>query len=344
MNAPRIAHTTAGTSLPANRRRALLGALAAFVSGSGALMAQPVLAQGSFPSKPVTIVVGYPPGGPTDIYARALGEGLSALWKQPVVIENKAGASGTIGAMQVLRAPADGYTLSFTNNATNGAYEQLNTKFTGFKTLKDFAPVGLFGVVPTVLVVRGNLPARNMSEFVTYAKANRVTYGSSATGSAPHLASELLASATNIEMTLVPYRGAAPLITDLIGGQIDMYVGGPSTVMDHVRSGRIRALAVLHPTRLQAAPGVPTLAEQGIRGADYSSWFGVVASAATPAAVLDAINADMRKVMDSPAMKAKLEQFGVEYTSSDRAQFWKVVQEEIERSGKVIREKKLVAE
>jgi tripartite-type tricarboxylate transporter receptor subunit TctC len=327
------------------RRQFIHGALVLAGACQLTLASAPAAAQGAFPGKPVTIVVGYPPGGPTDIYCRALADGLSALWKQPVVVENKAGASGSIAALQVLRSPADGYTLLFTNNATNGAYEQLNTKFTGYKTLTDFAPVALFGVVPTVMVVRANLPVRNMAEFVAYAKAHPgVTYGSSAIGSAPHLASELVADVTGIKMTHVPYKGAAPLMTDLLGGQIDMYIGGPSTVMDHVRSGKIKALATLHPTRLQAAPDVPTLAEQGINGADYASWFGLIAPAATPAAILDGINADARKVMASPQMKEKLEKFGVEYASSDRAQFWKVVQDEITRSGKVIREQKITAE
>jgi tripartite-type tricarboxylate transporter receptor subunit TctC len=329
-----------------NRRQFGLTALAA--ASTPQLLWVPATASAqapAFPNKPVTIVVGFPAGGPTDIYCRALADGLSALWKQPVIVENKAGASGSLSALQVLRSPADGYTLLFTNNATNGAYEQLNTKFTGYRTLTDFAPVALFGVVPTMLVVRANLPVRNMAEFVAYAKANPgVTYGSSAIGSAPHLASELLADSTGIKMTHVPYKGAAPLMQDLLGGQIDMYIGGPSTVMDHVKSGRIKALAALHPTRLQAAPAVPTLAEQGIKGAEYASWFGLLAQAAAPAAVLDGINADARKVMDSPQMKEKLVSFGVEYSSSDRQQFWKVVQEEITRAGKVIRERKITAE
>lgn len=324
-------------------RRAISLALAA---GGLLCVAQPAAAQPGFPTKPVTIVVGYPAGGPTDVYCRALADALAALWKQPVVVDNRPGASGSVGALQALRSPADGYTLLFTNNATNGAYEQLNPKFTGYKTLTDFAPVALFGVVPTVMVVRATLPVRNLQDFLAYAKARpgAVTYGSSATGSAPHLASELLADIAGVTFNHIPYKGAAPLMTDLIGGQIDMYIGGPSTVMDHVRSGKLKALAAMHPTRLQAAPDVPTLQEQGVKGAEYASWFGLLASAGTPAGLLDAINADVRKVMATPQMKEKLEKFGVEYTPSDRAQFWRVVQEEIARAGKVIRERKITAE
>ncbi len=329
-----------------NRRGFTLGTLALAGLAGGMLAATPALGQTAFPNKPVTIVVGFPAGGPTDVYARAVAEGLTTLWKQPVLVENRPGASGTIGGVRVIRAPADGYTLSFTNNATNGAYEQLNTKFTGYKTMTDFVPVALFGVVPTVLVVRGSLPVKNMAEFVAYAKSKpgAITYGSSATGSAPHLASELLSDATGIKMLHVPYPGAAPLMTALLGEQLDMYVGGASTVMDHVRSGRIKALATLHPTRLKAAPDVPTLLEQGIKGSDYASWFGFVAAAATPAAILDQINADIRQVMDAPAMKEKLAKFGVEYASVDRAGFWKVVEEEYTRAGRVIREQKLTVD
>ena len=322
-----------------------------FSTGLAATLALPLVAgtaraQAGFPSRPVTIVVGYPAGGPTDIYCRAMADGLAAIWKQTVVVENKAGASGSIGALQVLRAPADGHTLFFTNNATNGAYEQLNPKFSGYRTLKDFAPVALFGVVPTVLVVRATLPVTNMAEFVAYAKANpgKLNFGSSAVGSAPHLAAELLQDATKTKMLIVPFSGAAPLMQALLGGTIDAYIGGPSTVMEQVKAGRLRALAALHPTRLRAAPDVPTLVEQGIKGSDYASWFGLIASAATPPALLDRINADARAVMSAQPMKDKLVQYGVEYADSDRNQFWAVVQDEIERSGRVIREQKITIE
>lgn len=303
------------------------------------------VAQGKFvPTKQVTIIVGYPAGGPTDVYCRAMADGLAAMWKQTVIVENKPGASGSLSALQVLRAPADGHTLLFTNNATNGAYEQLNPKFTGYKTLTDFAPVALFGVVPTVMVVRKDFPANNMAEFIAHAKKNNVSYASSAIGSAPHLASELIASVTGIKMTHIPYKGAAPLMQDLLGSNVDMYIGGPSTVMEYVKSGRIKALAALHPKRLHAAPNVPTLLEQGVKGADYESWFGLLAAAGTPVAVLDSINADARKVMDTPQMKKRLEKMGVEYADSNRQQFWEVVKEEVARAGGIIRDRKITAE
>lgn len=299
----------------------------------------------AFPTKPVSIVVGFPPGGPTDLYARALAQGLSTLWGQPVVVENKGGASGSIGAMQVLRAPADGHTLFFSNNATNGAYEQLNPA-APYRTMRDFAPVALFGVVPNLLVVRANFPAKNLGELVALAKtkADAVSYATSAIGSAPHLASEIFASIAGVKLLHVPYGGAGPLMTSIIGGNVDMYIGGPSTVLDHVKSGKLRALAALSKHRLKMAPDVPTMEELGFKGAEYESWFGLLAPAGVPAAVLDKINADCNKVMATQPIKEKLEMFAVEYFPADRAQFRAVLQEEIDRAGKVIREKKMSAQ
>lgn len=326
---------------PITRRTLAIGLLAS--------LALPLAAHAqtspAFPARPVTIVVGYPPGGPTDLYARALAQGLTTLWGQSVVVENKGGASGSIGAQQVLRAPADGYTLFFSNNATNGAYEQLNPA-APYRTMKDFAPVALFGVVPNLLVVRADLPAKNMQELVALArtKPDAVSYATSAIGSAPHLASEIFASIAGVKLLHVPYGGAGPLMTSLIGGNVDMYIGGPSTVLDHVKSGKLRALAALSKQRLKMAPDVPTMEEQGFKGAEYESWFGLLAPAGVPAPLLDRINADAIKVMAMPFIKEKLDMFGVEYFPANREQFRHVLQEEIDRAGKVIREKKMSAQ
>lgn len=308
--------------------------------------ALPVRAQSAFPNRVVTILVGYPAGGPTDLYARALAKNLSDLWKQPVVVENRAGGSGSIAAMQELRAAPDGYTLLFTNNAANGAFEVLRPKTVTYRTLRDFAPVALYGISPSIMVVRSTLQVKDAREFVAMARANpgKLTYGSSAIGSAPHLASELLQSVTGIKLLHVPFNGAAPLIQAMLGDQIDMYIGGASTVMPYVHSGKLRALAAVNQTRLQSAPEIPTMTEQGFKGVEYASWFGLLASANTPAALLDQINADCRKVMESPEAKAQLKTFGIEYTPADRQQFLQVVREEVERSAKVVAESKITLE
>ena len=256
----------------------------ALVGSALTAMAPSLRAQAAFPARPVTIVVGYPAGGPTDIYARALAKGLSDLWKQPVLIENRAGASGSIAGSQVLRAVPDGHTLLFTNNAANGAYELLNPTRAPYRTLRDFSAVALFGISPSMMVVRASLPAKDAKEFVAMAKADpgKLSYGSSAIGSAPHLACELFQSVAGIKLLHVPFSGAAPLISALLGGTIDMYVGGASTVMGHVRSGKLRAIGAVHSRRLVSAPEIPTLGEQGFK-VEYASWFGLLASNQVPA-------------------------------------------------------------
>lgn len=325
-----------------NRRQfgTALGGLA-LGAAAPALRAQP-----GFPSRPVTILVGYPAGGPTDIYVRAMAKGLSELWKQPVIVENRPGASGTIAGQQVLRAAPDGYTLSFSNNATNGAYELLAPKTAPFRTLRDFAPVALFGLSPSLMVVRSTLAVKDAKEFVAMAKADpgKLTYGSSAVGSAPHLAAELFQSIAGIRMLMVPYNGAAPIIQALLGDTVDMYIGGASTVMAQVKSGKLRAIATVHPTRLAAAPDVPTMAEQGFKGVEYASWFGLLASNKVPAALLDQINEDCRKVMDAPEMKPQLAQLGVEYSALTRPQFHGFLQEQIDLAARVITERKITLE
>ena len=325
-----------------NRRQFTLAASSAALMGT----LQPAAAQSSFPTRAVTMLVGYPPGGPTDLYARALAKHLSDLWKQPVVVENRAGGSGSIAAVQTLRAAPDGHTLLFTNNAANGAFEVLNPKTATYRTMRDFAPVALYGISPSIMVVRAGLKANDAREFVALARANpgKLTYGSSAIGSAPHLASELLQSMTGIKLLHVPFNGAAPVIQAMLGDQVDMYIGGASTVMGHVRSGKLRALAAVHPTRLQSAPDIPSMAEQGFKGVEYASWFGLLAPVATPTALLDQINADCRKVMELPESKTQLATFGIEYTPSDRQQFLQVVREEVERSAKVVAEGKITQE
>ncbi len=309
-------------------------------------IAPSVFAQGAFPTRPVTILVGYPAGGPTDIYVRAMAKHLSDMWKQPVIVDNKAGASGSIAAMQALKATPDGYTLLFTNNAANGAYEVLNPKTATYRTLRDFAPVALFGLSPSIMVVRAGLPVKDAKEFVAMAKANpgKLTYGSSAIGSAPHLASELLQSVAGIKLLHVPFNGAAPVMQALLSDTVDMYIGGASTVMGQVRNGKLRAIGAVHATRLQSAPDIPTMAEQGFKGVEYASWFGLLASAQVPGPLLDQINADCRKVMDLPEMRAQLQTFGIEYTSYTRPQFLQVVKEEVERSSKVVSEGKISQE
>jgi len=249
-------------------------------------------------------------------------------------------------SVAVLRAPADGHTLLFSNNATNGAIEQLQPKSTTFRTMRDFAPVSMFGISPSLMVVRATLGVKDAKEFVALAKSKpgKVTYASSAIGSAPHLASELFQAATGTKMLHVPYSGAAPIISALLGDTVDMYIGGASTVMGQVRAGKLRVLGAVHPTRMRSAPDVPTLGEQGISGVEYASWFGMLAPAQVPAAILDQLNADSRKVLESADGKAQLDKLGVEYMSMTRSQFHAFLTAEVERTAKIVNDQKLAQE
>lgn len=319
-----------------NRRQFGLGLVATSLAGT----APWALAQQPFPSRPVTIVIGYPAGGPTDVYGRAMGKLLSDYWKQPVIIENRPGASGSIAAMHVLNAAADGYTLLFTNNATNGAYEVLNPKTASYRTLRDFQPVALYGIAPSVVMVRTDLPVKNMQEFIALCKASpgKITYASPAVGSSPHLASEMISAATGIKMLHVPYSGTAPLMQALLGGQVDMYIGGVASSLPHVKSGKLRYIGAVSATRLKGVPDLPTLAEQGISGVVSASWYGLLASVKVPETIAEQINADTRKVMDTPAVQAQLDGYGVEYTPATRAQVLQVVKAEIDSTAKLVAE------
>ena len=266
------------------------------------LLARPALAQGSFPERPVRIVIPFPPGGPTDLMGRFVGQRLQAQWGQTVIADNRAGASGTLGSQLVARAAPDGYTLVFSNNATHGAIEQLSPQNTPYRTLTDFTPVALVGIAPLVMVVRASLPVNDARSFVELARRQpgRVTYASAAFGSAPHLASELLKLATSTDMVHVPFNGTAPATQALISDNVDMYMGGVSSVRPLVESGRARAIAVVYRERLHSWPGLATLAEQGISGVEYESWYGLLGPAGLPAPLLAQLNAAVRSI--SPRM------------------------------------------
>jgi tripartite-type tricarboxylate transporter receptor subunit TctC len=306
------------------------------------LVAPAALAQGTFPDKPVRLVVPYPPGGPTDLVGRLVGQRLSDLWKQPVVVENRDGASGTIGSSFVVRAPADGYTLVLGNNASQGAYELLNPSTAPYRTLRDFAPVGLVGVAPLLMIVGANVPANNIREFIAYVKANpgKVNYASAAIGSSPHFGSELLNTAAGLDMTHIPFNGAAPALQALTAGTVQVYMGGASSVMGLGESGRAKIIGAVSENRVTAAPQYPTLREQGIDVA-YDSWYGLLAPAAVPVAILDKINADLNKVLDGDQVKADLVKLGFERKLGTRADFVAQLRSEVARTEKIIKDAKI---
>ena len=293
------------------RRDAALLMAAALVSGGT------VRAQAAFPNRTVKLINPFPAGSPVDVVARLLAQKLSEGWGQSVVVENKAGAGGTMGSEQVARSPADGYTLLVTSASSHVIAPSLR-KAMPYDAVKDFIPISLVAHGPTAIVVHPSLPVKNLAEFVAYAKANpgKVAYASSGTGTILHLTGELFASKTGVDLLHVPYKGAVPASTDLIGGQVQAMFDSINNAMPHVRSGRLRALAVVTPNRSSLLPDVPTAIEQGFQGLEFPAWIGVFAPAGTPEEVINTLNKALLDAMNSSAIKAKLQVLGLEATPS----------------------------
>jgi tripartite-type tricarboxylate transporter receptor subunit TctC len=321
-------------------RRTLFAATAAMIAFGG-LCAAPAVAD-EYPSKPVKLVVPYPPGGPTDLVGRLVAQRLSELWKQPVVVENKAGASGTIGSDYVARADPDGYTLILGNNASHGAYELLNPTSAPYHTLTDFAPVALVGIAPLLMIVNNEVPADNIKDFIAWVKANpgKVNYASAAIGSAPHLASELLNVTAGLDMTHIPFNGTAPAIQALLSNSVQVYMGGVSSVKPQVDAGKAKFIGAVSSERVSALPDLPTLIEQGVDVA-YDSWYGLLAPAKVPADILDKINADVTKVLSGDDVKADMAKLGFERKLGTREEFKARLENEVTRTKKLIEDAKI---
>jgi tripartite-type tricarboxylate transporter receptor subunit TctC len=298
--------------------------------------APPAHAQ-KYPERPIRMVVPFAPGGGTDIIGRIVGQGLSEALGQPVVIDNRGGAGSTLGTEIAAKSPADGYTLLFGNislafNAT--LYTRLR-----YDTLRDLAPVTLAAVQPNIMVIHPAIPARNLKEFIDLARANpgKYNYASAGTGSGTHLAAELLKLLTKIDIVHVPYKGTGPALTDLLGGQVNMMVSTFASALPHVKSGRMRALAVTTAKRSPATPDVPTLVEGGVPGFDYSTWYGLLAPAGTPKAVIDTLNAATHRVLRRDDIRQRLEQQGVDPVMNSPAEFTAYLKSETEKWGKVVK-------
>jgi tripartite-type tricarboxylate transporter receptor subunit TctC len=291
----------------------------------------------AYPSRPVRIIVGFAPGGAQDIYARLIGQKLSERIKQPVIIENRPGASGTIGTEVVVRAASDGYTLLLLGppNAINATlYDKLNFDF-----VHDIQPVA--GVVREfpIMAVNPSVPAETVPQFIAYAKANpgRVNMASSGNATGPHLAGELFKMMAGVELIHVPYRGASLALSDLLGGQVQVMIGtSMSAAIEHVRTGRLRALAVTSATRSSILPDVPTVGEF-IPGFESSNWFGVGAPRNTPVEIIDRLNAEINAVLLDPKIRKRLADLGAAPMPMTPADFRRLIFEEIEKWAKVIR-------
>ncbi|TRZ96832.1 MAG: tripartite tricarboxylate transporter substrate binding protein [Rhodocyclaceae bacterium] len=292
-----------------------------------------------YPNKPVRMVVPFPPGGTTDILARAVGQKLSESWGQQVVIDNRPGAGGNIGTDIVAKSPADGYTLLMGTVGTHSINASLYAKLP-FDPIKDFTPVTLVASVPNVLVVNATVDAKSVKELIALAKSKpgQLAFASSGNGTSIHLAGELFKSMTGVAMLHIPYKGSAPAIAELLGGQTNMMFDNLPSAMPHIKSGRLRALAVTSVRRSPALPDVPTIAETGISGYEASSWFGVLAPAGTPKDIVARIQVDIAKALNAPEIKERLSGQGAEPVGNTPEQFAEHIKAESAKWAKVVKD------
>ena len=295
-----------------------------------------VWAQADYPTRPVKVIVPSPPGGGTDILARVLAQHFSKGLGQPFVVENKPGAGNMIGIESVARSPGDGYTLLVT--ASTLALNSVLYKKVPYDPVRDFAPITLAATAPNVLVVNPALPVKSLAEFIALAKAKpgALSYGTPGIGTSPHLSMELLKSMAGIDLQHVPYRGTAAAVTDVIGGQIAATFANALTAKPHVDSGRVRALAVSGPSRVEAFPTVPTVAEAGVSGYEAMQWYGMVAPAGTPPQIITRLHAEAAKALQSNEMKEKLALDGAQPVGSTPAEFAALIRRELDKWTRVV--------
>ena len=314
-------------------------ALAAVV----ALAAPLVAAQGSaesYPAKPVKFIVPVPPGGAADVMARMIADHLSAKWGQPFVVENRPGAGSSIGMDAVAKSPPDGYTIGLGNIAANAINPAVAPDTVRYQPVKDFAAISLVGVTPLVLVVNPQkVPAKTVPEFIAYLKANpgKVSFGSSGSGSSLHIAMELFMQKTGTKMVHVPYKGSAPMLSDLLGGQIDTAIDAATTSWPQVQAGKLRALAVSTAERAFFAPDLPPLREF-VPGFDVKPWHGVMAPAGTPAPIVAKLGAEIQAFIHDPATQTKLKDRGVVPVGSSPQEFAKTMNDEYDFYRKLVKD------
>ena len=291
-----------------------------------------------YPTRPITIVVAFPPGGPSDVLARIVGKKMEQIVGQPFIIENRPGAGGNIAAEMVARAAPDGYTLLNGNNsilATNAAlYKKIN-----FDAEKDFIPLSLIGTQGSILVVNPKVPVRSLAELIALAKANpgKLNFASSGYGAAAHLAGELFKTEAKIDIVHVAYKGAAPALQELIGGQTQMMFATAASVVAHIKGGLVRPLAVTTLTRIPALPDIPTMDELGLKGFDATTWHGLVAPAGTPKEIVDTLSRAINTALKDPAVRKSLGDLGVDIVGNSPAEFAAYIKAEIPKWTAVVK-------
>lgn len=289
-----------------------------------------------YPSKPIRLIVGFTPGGATDIVARMLAEQLTQSLQQSVVVENKPGANGNVGAELVAKSPADGYTLLFTPSPH--VISRVLYPTVPFDPIADFEPVALVAKLPYFVIANPKVPANNLSELVAYAKANpgKLTYGTAGQGTMNHLAMELLKQMAGVDIVTVNYKGGAPAQTDVIAGHIDLMIASTAQATPFVKDGKVKALAIAATTRLTDMPGIPTSAESGLPGFTADTWLGVLAPKGTPKAIVDRLNGDIAKALATPEMKARLAKAGAEPFPESPQAFAAVMKQDQDKWTKLI--------
>jgi tripartite-type tricarboxylate transporter receptor subunit TctC len=299
-------------------------------------LAAPANAQ-TYPSKPITIVIGYTPGAVSDLAARTIGEGLHQAWGQPVIVDNKPGSGGNIGAAFTSRAAPDGYTLMVGTDAQMSSNTHLY-KHAGYDPVKDFAPVAYAGLNIICLAVNAQLPINNVAELIAYAKANpgKLSYGSSGTGSPHHLAGVLLAQKAGVDIQHVPYRGGGAAANDLLGGHIGAAFLSLSAAVPHMNTGKIRIIAMVEKTRYSAMPNIPTVGET-VPGFEMSSWLGIFAPAGTPPDIVAKLNDGIAKVLNVDAVKQKLGNLGLVVVAGKPEELANVVKDGLKVRGELVK-------
>lgn len=293
-------------------------------------------AQADYPDKPIRMIVPYPPGGTTDLLARAIAPRLGERLHQTVVIENRAGAGGVIGAQAVARSAPDGYTIVFASIATHGILPVLQ-KPAPYDAIKDFSPITLVASTPNVLVANTQQPIKSVAELLAAARAKpgTINFGSTSLGGSPHMSGELLKTLTQIDIVHVPYKGGGPMLIDLMGGQIQVAFDNLPSSINHIRAGKIRALAVTTAKRWPGAPDIPTMAEAGVPGYESGAWFGMLAPANTPRPIIDLLQKQVSAILKLPEVEKLFMEQGAEPVGDTPEQFAKVISSELQKWAKV---------
>ncbi|MFM8343795.1 MAG: Bug family tripartite tricarboxylate transporter substrate binding protein [Betaproteobacteria bacterium] len=323
-------------------RRALLKTLA--VTGAAALTS-PVLAQAPWPNRPIRYIVPFAPGGTTDILGRVVGEKLAVALGQPVVIENKPGQGGSAGAAELARAAPDGYTIgggTISSHAINATlYDKLP-----YDPVTSFAPITMYATQPNVLLVHPSVPATSVREFIVLLKANpdKYSFGSAGNGTSQHISGELFKTMAGVKMQHIPYRGSGQMMPELLGGTLQVAVDNIATAIPHVKSGKLRALAVTTTQRSGVAPDVPTMVESGLAGFELSSWQAVFAPAGTPKPIVDRLYAEISRILKMPDVAKRLSDLGLDLSGMPPADLAAVIKADVPRLGKVVRDSGAKAE